>query len=469
MLPIDTPSTDGEDYHVNLMKEIHDHFSEAQMAYASTRTMAKLDLAFVAGEKTSNSNDPFDLQVNLLGPFLRQITAEARSANPAVRVVATSSDDVDIAEVRGGLIRAIEQESDSEAVYQTALWYAAACGEGYFLLDSHYVSDDSFDQNLLLRRVVNPETIFLDPTHQDPTGADANWGFIIKDISKGAYRRQFPDSELTKNLVAGGSFLLNMPGQWLTDSTVRVAQYWVRQYRMKKLWLIADPVTGEQTTVDKKPGPDVVLLRKDPREVQVCEIKGYTVNGHEILEKIDWPGSRLPIFKVTGDSFFVGGKLVQHGAVRHAIDPQRQYNYAVSRQTEMVDLAPKSPWVITTKQLGNNGDKWANANRISYGYLDYTNENGAQAPYKQAGINAGDFQAVLATRQQAYEDMKRVFGLNDASMGSVAGDMSGVAIGKQVEQGSRSTYQYFDNLLLAIKAVGRELNCLMPYFYAKCH
>jgi hypothetical protein len=43
--------------------------------------------------------------------------------------------------------------------------------------------------------------------------------------------------------------------------------------------------------------------------------------------------------------------------------------------------------------------------------------------------------------------------------------MSGVAIDSQVEQGSRSTYQYFDNLLLAIKECGRELNDLFPYFY----
>ena len=463
--PADTTGEVKDDKDIIL--EAIANFDAASLVYASSRSQAREDLKYVAGmQSTANPQDPYNLQANMLGPFLRQITAEARSANPAIRVVPQDMTDIEVAEARGGLIRAIEQQSDAAACYQNALWYAAAAGEGYFVLDTEYISDDSFDQNLKICRVPNPEMIFLDPNHEDPTGEDAEWGFIIKDISHASYKRQFPSSDLVNKLGTMGWNRLGLPKQWITDTTIRIAQYWVKQYRMKKLWLAMNPLTGEQISMDTKPGDEFVLLRKEPREVQVCEVKGFSMNGLEVLEKIDWPGARIPIFKVTGDSIYVGGQLIQYGAVRHAIDSQRQYNYAVSRQTELVDLAPKSPWIITTKQLGNNGEKWANANRISYGYLDYTNENGAVAPYKTSGINSNDFQAVLQTRQQAYEDMKRVFGLNDASMGAVSkGSMSGVAIDSQVEQGSRSTYQYFDNLLLSIKALGREINNLIPYFY----
>jgi hypothetical protein len=464
--PVDTTGERKDDK--DLILEAMANFDLAVTAYTPARTQAREDLKFVAGKQadTATDGDPYALQVNLLNPFLRQITAEIRTANPAVRVVAQDDEDVDTAEIRGGLIRAIEQDSNSEYVYQNAVWYAAASGEGYFFIDTEYVADDSFDQNLLLKACPNPEMVFIDPSHTEPTGKDCEWGFVIKDIPTAAYRRQFPKSELNERLGTTSWSRLTLPKQWLTENTVRVAQYWVKQYTQKKLWLVQNPQTLEQYTMDTRPGDDVVLLRKEPRIVQVAEVKGYTINGIEVLEKIDWPGTRIPIFKVPGDTFYIGGEKTQFGAVRQAIDCQRQYNYAVSRQTEMVDMAPKSPWIITTKQLGNNAEKWANSNRIGYGYLDYNNEQGAQAPYKAAGINQSDFGAVVQSREQAYEDMKRVFGLNDASMGSVSkGAMSGVAIDSQVEQGSRSTYQYFDNLLLAIKECGRELNDLFPYFY----
>mgnify|MGYP000246945049 CR=1 FL=1 len=454
------PKTDKD-----IVLEAVANFAFAEQAYASSRSQQREDLKYVAGlQANASPNDPFGLQVNLLNPFLRQITSEARSANPSIRVIPEGSGaDVDIAEARGGLIRAIEQASNAEAIYQKSLWYAAASGEAYCFIDSEYISEDSFEQNLKIVMCPNPEMVFLDPLHEEMTGADAEWGFIIKDIANAAYLRQFPDSELSEKLNSGGWNKFNMPKAWSTDKTVRVAQYWVKQYRMKPLWLVQDPETMEQFTMDTKPGPELVLLRK--REVQVCEVKGFPLNGIEVLEKIDWPGSRIPIFKTTGEEFYIGSQKAQFGAVRHAIDPQRQYNYAVSRQTEMIDLAPKNSFVITTRQLGNNAEKWANANRIAYGYLDYTAEPGSPPPSRVSGLDANAFAGVAQTRQQAYEDMKRVFGLNDSSMGSAAGDMSGVAIGKQVEQGSRSTYHFFDNLLLTIKAVGCELNNLIPYFY----
>ncbi len=462
-------STGEKKSNKDLLAEAVANFDLAQSAYTTPRSQAREDLKFIAGQP-QNANDPYALQVNLLNPFLRQITAEARSANPSTNLVPENDEaDVDIAEARGGLIRAIEQQSDSEYVYQKALWYAAAAGEGYWFIDSEYISDDSFDQNLCLKACTNPEMVFLDPNHDDPTGEDAEWGFVVKDISHAAFKRQFPDSELAKNLNKVGWNRIQVPGGWMDGKTVRVAQYWVKQYSTKKIWLVQDPLTLETRSMPddeyKTKKDQVTLQRKAPREVQVCELKGYTITGTEVLEKIDWPGRRVPIFKVSGESFYIGNQRVQYGAIRHAIDPQRQYNYAVSRMTEMIDLAPKNSFVISTKQLGNNAEKWANANRISYGYLDYVSDAGAQAPTRVNGVDPLSLNALGQAREAAYTDIKRVIGLNDSSMGASENDMSGVAQGKQIEQGSRSTYQFFDYLLLAIKASSRELNNLMPFFY----
>ena len=451
-----------------IVKQALEHFEQAKTAYQTQRAAAREDLNFVAGNQYSSmvDSDDYRLTVNLLGPFLRQITAEARSANPSLNVVATSSGaDVDRAEVIGGLIRHIEQYSNATSIYQNALWYAAAAGEGYMFLDSKYCSPDSFDQELVIRQCDNPEKVFLDPNHNERDGSDAEWGFIVEDLDHGVFRRKFPQSDLAEKLASNSWNLLTLPNDWINSKTVRVARYWCKHYEAQKLWLVEDPVSGVQYTMTEPPGDDVVLLRRDPRISYRVTVRAYTLTATEVIEETVWPGHHLPIVKVTGETFSVGGQKVQYGAIRMAKDPQRQYNYAVSRQTEMIDQAPKNSFVITEKQMGNHAEKWANANRVNFGALPYVKEEGAAPPFRVSGLDSTAFQGVAATRQQSLEDLKLVFGLGDASLGRQGNEISGVALQGRVEQASRSTYQYFDNLLLSLRYLGRMIVDVLPTFY----
>jgi len=453
---------------MEIIQEALKRFKQAQDFYDPIRQAAREDLAFVNGDQwsTPETTDEMRLTVNLLGPFLRQITAEARQANPSIRVVpAGSGADEDKAEIYGGLIRHIEQFSEAEVSYQQALWYAAAAGEGYLTIDSEYCDDVSFDQNLVIKGINNPEKVFLDPLHEHLDGHDAEWGFIVEDISHDAYIRQFPKSSLTGGIAKWN--LLDLPGDWLTKDTVRVARYWVKEYEMRTVYLVEDPLTGQQTTSEEPPDDTKALIKK--RQSQFCTVKCYLINATEVLEETEWPGKYIPIIKVTGESYYVGGEKMQYGAIRFAKDPQRQYNYFTSRQTEMVDLAPKNAFVGATGQFANNPEKWANANRINYGFLDYTptalNGQPVPPPSRVSGLDMGAFQGVAASRAQALEDLKLTFGLHDAALGRVQGEASGVALQNRVEQSSRSTYQYFDHFLSALRCLGRQLVGLIPHFY----
>lgn len=454
----------------DIIHEGIERFNQAQTAYSQQRIDARNDLRFVAGQQW-DSNAPTDeiqLTVNLLNPFLRQITAEARSANPSIKVIPTGSGaDQDLADVRGGLIRNIEQTSDAESIYQSSLWYAAASGEGYVFIDSEYCGDETFDQDLILKACPNPEKVFLDPMHERPDGTDAEWAFVIEDISHESFKQKFPSSALSERMNLQTWNRLDLPGDWIEKDTVRLAKYWVKTRVPKNLWLVQDPMTLEEYTVAEEPGDDVIIIKT--RKSYEIKVKCHLMNGCEVLETIDWPGKDIPIVKVTGDSFYVGGEKVQYGAVRHAKDPQKQYNYFTSRQTEMVDLAPKNSFVGATGQFANNPEKWANANRVNYGFLDYTPTalNGAPVPppTRVSGLDMNAFTGVAQSRTQSLEDLKLVFGLHDAALGRMQSEASGVALQSRVEQSSRSTYHYFDNLLISIKAIGRQLNALIPFFY----
>ena len=86
------------------------------------------------------------LTINRLPAFIRQVVNDARQNKPAIAVhPVDDAADPETAEVFNGLIRHIEQSSDAEVAYDTALDFAVTGGFGYFRINTRYAADDGFD------------------------------------------------------------------------------------------------------------------------------------------------------------------------------------------------------------------------------------------------------------------------------------------------------------------------------------
>ena len=450
-------------------------YKQAEDFYGPARRQALEDLRFVDGEQWDvfNTTNQTQLTVNLVASFLRHITNEAKQNKPSINVSPTASgSSEDIAEIFAGLIRNIEQQSDASTAYGTAFWYAAAMGEGYFFIDRDYVSETSFDQELCIKTCDNPFKVYLDVNCGCVDGSDSDWGFIMEDMSKEEFKMKFPDSKMAESLAS--QFPRPFMGGWEDADTIRLARYFEKVRTPTTLHLIVSS-TGQTFTstlhpdnIQASPGETFQLISTRPSfEMKVME---HLMNAEEILESTEWPGKFIPIVRVSGDRFFIGDKLVTHGAVRMAKDPQRQYNYHTSVQTDMIDLAPKSAFIGATGQFANNPEKWANANTTNYGFLDYTpvyGQNGQPlpAPARANSLDGALFGAVSQSRMQSLEDLKLVFGVQDASLGRQGNEISGVAILARKEQSGVSNYHYYDNLIISIKYAGRQLINLIPKVY----
>lgn len=465
-----------------IIQEALENFKLAAQTYSAQRREMRNDLAFLAGDQRPSGVEAFN-KVNLLTPYLRQILASAREANPTIQILPTSEVDRPIAEVYEGLIRSIWQKCDGEAASMTALWYAAAGGEGYLLLDTEYVSADSFEQEYVIRAADNPEAIFLDPNHRLLDGCDAEWGFIVEDISHAEFKRRFPKSALAKRLsgpVAGWQ-ALNLPGDWLNKNTVRIARYYVKHYEDVRLFQYQDPITLQTITLEDGPDkvigtelepgthPEYVLLNR--RTSQRCTVKAYALTAFEVLDETIWPGKYLPIIKVTGDSYWVGGKRIQHGAVRFAKDPQRLFNLFLTRKAELVDLIPKVPFIAAAGQVVDNPADWANAHRMAVGTLTYKPiplDGGGMVPppSRPNGIDVASFQALTQSIAESVEHVKLTFGnAGNALMDAAGNETSGVALQTREASAGKSVYHYFDNLLVALRCIGRQLVEGIPIIY----
>jgi hypothetical protein len=462
-------------------------FSMAISAYSASREDELDDLRFMAGSPDNQWQWPADvlatrgsvqgqtinarpcLTINKLPQHVRQVTNEQRQNRPSGKVIpADDKGDVEVAEILDGMVRHIEYMSDADVAYDTACDNQVIYGEGYFRVLTDYCNENSFDQDILIGRIRNSFSVYMDPTIQDPCGSDAKWCFITEDITKTEYAFQFPNATPVSSLMSQGVGDQNI-GLWLGDNTVRIAEYFYYETDYKTLNLYPDNLTAfEGTSEDKQLlamyGKSLRSRKAERKKVMWCK-----TNGFEILEEREWAGKWIPVIRVIGNEFEVDGCMYVSGLVRNAKDAQRMYNYWVSQEAEMLALAPKAPFIGYGGQFEGYENNWKTANTNNWPYLevnpDVTDGAGNMLPLPQRAQPPMASSGLLQAKAGASDDIKSTTGQYDSSLGATSNERSGKAILAREKQGDTGTYHYVDNLARAIRYVTRQLVDLIPKIY----
>ncbi|WP_297922477.1 portal protein, partial [uncultured Agitococcus sp.] len=111
--------------------------------------------------------------INRLPAFIDQVVGDARQNRPSIKVHPAEDGDVDIANIYDGLIRAIQNESNADFAYDTAIEHTATFGFGAWRIKTDYESHDTFNQVVLIERIVNPLNVYFDKNAQQPDYSDA--------------------------------------------------------------------------------------------------------------------------------------------------------------------------------------------------------------------------------------------------------------------------------------------------------
>ena len=471
----------------DMMTLMRSRFSTAIDAYSETRQTQLDDLQFFAGNSDNQFQWPRDvlatrgagntnavtarpcLTVNKLPQHVRQVTNDQRQNRPSGKVIpADDKADVEVAEVFNGIVRHIEYISDADVAYDTACENQVIMGEGFIRILTEYCDADTFDQDIKIGRVRNSFSIYMDPMIQDPCGADAQWCFITEDLPREEYERLYPDA-------AGVSTLLSMgvgdqtAAQWVTQNTVRIAEYFYIDHEMRRLNLYP----GNQTAFDGSPeDKQLRMMYGEPlkhRRADKQIVRWVKTNGYEALEESEWAGKYIPVVRVVGNEYEIEGRLEISGLVRNAKDPQRMYNYWVSQEAEMLALAPKAPFIGYGGQFEGYENHWKTANTQNWPYLevnaDATDGQGNPLPLPQRAQPPMASSGLLQAKAGASEDIKSATGQYDASLGIASNERSGKAILARQKEGDTGTYHYVDNLARAVRYVTRQLVDLIPKIY----
>jgi len=409
------------------------------------------------------------LTINKLPQHVRQVTNDQRQNRPSGKVIpADDHADVEVAEIFNGMVRHIEYISDADVAYDTACENQVSYGEGYIRILTEYCDENTFDQDIKIGRVRNSFSVYMDPTIQDPTGADAKWCFVTEDIARADYERMYPDSAPITTLQTLGVGDQNL-SQWLTEDTIRVADYYYLDYDRATLNLYPGNVTAFEGTPEDKQLKAIYGNPKRSRESDRVKIKYCKINGYEILEERDWAGKYIPVVRIVGNEFEVDGRLYVSGLVRNAKDAQRMYNYWVSQEAEMLALAPKAPFIGYGGQFEGYENQWKTANTNNWPYLevnpDVTDGAGSMLPLPQRAQPPMASSGLLQAKSGASEDIKSTTGQYNASLGMGSNERSGKAILARQREGDVGTYHYGDNLARGVRHIVRQLVDLIPKIY----
>jgi hypothetical protein len=479
------PKTGRDD--ADKMATMRKRLQMAQAAYSDSREDELDDLRFMAGSPDNQWQWPADvlatrgsvqgqtinarpcLTINKLPQHVRQVTNEQRQNRPSGKVIpADDNADVEVAEIFNGVVRHIEYMSDADVAYDTACDNQVTYGEGYIRLLTEYCNDETFDQDIKIGRVRNAFSVYMDPTIQDPCGADAEWCFVTEDILKVEYERMFPDATPISTLYSQGVGDQGI-SSWLQEDTIRIAEYFYYTYERSTLHLYPDNETAfKGSNRDKQLG---AMFGKPirTREVDRKKVMWMKTNGFDVLDEREWPGKWIPVVRVIGNEWEVDGQIHISGLVRNAKDAQRMYNYWTSQEAEMLALAPKAPFIGYGGQFEGYEMQWKTANTTNWPYLevnpDVTDGAGNVLPLPQRAAPPLPQTGLIQAKMGAAEDIKSTTGQYDASIGAQGNERSAKAIIAREKQGDVGTYHYVDNLARAIRHITRQIVDLIPKIY----
>jgi hypothetical protein len=440
---------------------------------SNNRAEALDDVRFCAGDQW-----PVDVQnsrvlesrpcltINKVDAYVRQICNQIRQQRPRIKVQGMNNEaDAKLADILSGVCRHIEYQSSADVAYDTASEYAVKMGWGYFRVMTDYISPDSFEQEIYIRPIDNPFTVYFDPNSQLPDGSDAERCLITTVVSKKTFRAMYPGKDDGQGFTSRGTG--DSDSEWVTKEDVRIAEYFYTVRTPAKLVLLSD---GTSVFDDELPAPEVLaeagITIIEKRDTYKKQIKWCKLTAMEILEERDWAGKYIPVIPVYGQSCIIDAKHKKFGLVRMAKDPQRMYNYWTTALTESVALAPKAKWVMAEGQDEGHENEWAQANIKAMPVLRYkqTDTEGRQAPAPQRLQPEPPPAGIVTATQGMSNDLMTVVGIYDPSQ-LPQGNMSGKAIAGQQQQVDMVNFHYYDNLTRSIAYCGRIILDLIPKIY----
>ena len=384
-------------------KEIRDCYQEYRNAWRETRDEGEADMRAISpeGPWTDEDRDARKgsgrpcIHLDQLNQFLSQVSGNVRKSKRAVKAMpkGNGANDQD-AKKRSSLIMGIEERSQAQPIYLNCFESMTERSYAFAVIRTEYknnnfpesgdIDPSIFNQEIVIKPILNPDTVLISPYYKQPDASDIPDAFLLDLIPKKQFKTKYPkakvtdfgDQDLTDSTVT----------DWIKDKYVQVGEFWKVQTSYKTLVLvqILNPKTGEAEGAPQVLEADEWKALKSKgfkgdvkreRRVEIPKVFQYMTNGFDILDEVEWHGTRIPIISCLGPERWTteGGTAKRQllSMVRFARDPQMLFDYLASGECEEAGQIPKSPFVGAKGQFESDKEAWDEVTKVPHAYLQY--------------------------------------------------------------------------------------------------
>lgn len=437
------PGSDGA-----LLKEIRTEYRRYLEAWKDQHEHREKLMRYLCGDPWSDEDKKARagrpcISHDELNQYVFQCVNAARQNKRAIKIEPAGNGATDkTAKLREDIARTIEYRSKAQSIYLQAYQDEVEGGYGFLRISRRYISDDSNDQEILIRPIPNPDSVLYSPDCKEADWSDARGVFVLDPIEQKEFQRLYPDADVVDFTDDDGS----IRNDWVNDDKVLLAEYWK---------IIITRVKG-----------------KTGRLVEKKSVVQYITNGAQILETNPQPGTEIPIVPFIGLQRFVK----ENGGVRRrlfalaslAMDAQLRLAFYESLEAEQAGLIPKVPYLAYVGQIETDKDAWDGATKIPRAYLlvdpipDGANGQVLPLPQRQQWA----FQSLEAEKESAKRAIQASMGITPLPTSAQRqNDKSGVAL-KQIQANQDTgSYHFVAGLERGITRTGRIIDSWIPVIY----
>lgn len=435
------------------------------------------------------------LVINKVLEPVRQVQNEIRAADIGIELVpaddfgdlGVTPDDTEVT-LREGLIRLIQRESEAEAARNWAGDRATIAGRGYYMVLTRYLPGKTRNQEVYVHRIYNQAGVKLDPSHEQPDGSDADWGFVGTWMPWDRFADVYPkladgkDNPFSESGPEDFTSMTEKYPDWYqaaapadktkgTDArqdAVRIVDYWYTERTSRELVMFED---GTDLWKDEVPAGDARHVFDTrtvvDKQIKFCKIAG----GVMVLEETEWAGPDLPIIKVLGEELQPYDEQRRAiGMVRPARGAQQGFNYMISKLVETVGLTPIPPIIYDPDAIDGYEEWWKQAaTRPFFGlpHRTFDDQQRQLAPPHRPNVDP-NLQPMSISLGMFDQLIKSTTAVPDPTLGNVDPALkSGKAIREVVSNAKASTSNFLDNRVIATRREGHIINGLLYPIYGR--
>jgi hypothetical protein len=455
-----------------LLKEIRENLEYGKNASRENREERRKDMRYLAG-------DPWDpkerkaredaqrpcINHDELNQYINQCVNTARQNKRGIKIEPAGNGATDkTAEFRQNLVRGIEYKSKAQAIYLQSFQAAVEGGYSYCRITRQYVPG-SFNQDIVIKPIPNPDAVIYDPDCQEPDWSDAKWCFVLDPMSHAEFARRWPDAEIK----TFGADEMSAAPQWINGDKVIVGEYWRIETKEDNLHELEDGTTVNDADLPEDAEP--VRSRPDPQKTLVQ----YMTNGVEILERLEQPGDEIPIPSCVGMERWMEDekgevRRILSSLTRLARDPQMSLAYLNSQEMEEAGLSPKVPYIGYVGQFETDSEAWDTAHKIPHPRLQVdpvTDATGQQLlPLPQRQVFTPNFQAYEVAKDSCRRAIQAAMGISPLPTAAQRSNQkSGIALEKIQSEQAIGSYHFADGFDRFLARAGRIIDKWLAVTY----